>query len=535
MIYFTLPSTNNLIYKFIDCVFSDDEPENVFDISQTCNKSIIEISNSLSFYLYEIKNKIKNYEKEWDMYKKYTNPYEFINTIVPGKSKCVAKYKPLSRSYFKMIELLQFFVYDEFDIFTNSRVENTTGNVISRQQHVSDLHDNYPGVDKYKKSIRTFHLAEGPGGFIEAIANARNNPNDVYIGITILETKTIHHKNSGKYNKTVPGWKKSEYFLKTHPNIHIETGADKTGNILSIENFLHCRTKYASSMDFITADGGFDFSADFNNQEMNVTQLLFAQVCYALCLQKYNGTFILKVFDCFMQHTVDILYILSAFYETVYITKPKTSRYANSEKYIVCKNFLLFDDSSIFSCLKMAFQKMVNSERNIYRFLKIPVPSYFVYKLEEYNTIFGQQQIESINQTISLIEQIRTEVYVCRENDIFTPSRNNVTLPPESPPEWGYLNWQRCNEEGIYNINSSELCSTELESLPSQGRNDKIFRNLKNGAEKYSFRTSSSENRRVFDNEVTQSSKINNLMRVNIRKCIQWCLHHNISYNIMDE
>ena len=93
-------------------------------------------------------------------------------------------------------------------------------------------------------------------------------------------------------------------------------------------------------MDLITADGGFDFSMDFNKQEEYITKLLFGQVCYALCIQKPGGSFILKIFDCFMEHTIDILYILSSFYEKVYITKPHTSRYANSEKYIVCKNFL---------------------------------------------------------------------------------------------------------------------------------------------------------------------------------------------------
>jgi hypothetical protein len=107
MIYFTLPNTNNSIYKYIDCIFSDE-----VDVHE--KKPKFDISNSLSFYLYEIKNKIKKYEKEWDLYKKYTNPYEFINTVVPGKTKCIAKYKPLSRSYFKMIELLHFFFLDEF-------------------------------------------------------------------------------------------------------------------------------------------------------------------------------------------------------------------------------------------------------------------------------------------------------------------------------------------------------------------------------------------------------------------------------------
>jgi hypothetical protein len=40
----------------------------------------------------------------------------------------------------------------------------------------------------------------------------------------------------------------------------------------------------------------------------------------------------------------------------------------------------------------------------IYRFLNIPIYYYFINKLEEYNAILGQQQIENIHYTISLIE-----------------------------------------------------------------------------------------------------------------------------------
>ena len=49
-------------------------------------------------------------------------------------------------------------------------------------------------------------------------------------------------------------------------------------------------------MDLITADGGFDFSMDFNQQEILIGKLLFAQIAYALCLQKRGGKFILKIF-----------------------------------------------------------------------------------------------------------------------------------------------------------------------------------------------------------------------------------------------
>ena len=349
MTYYLLPKTSFLIHKYIQCIDDDKEPETV-------------ISNSLSHYLYNIKTRLDAHENEWDIFKKYTNPYEYIHSVVPFKKKSISVYKPLSRSYFKMIEILNTF--------------NLTFG---------------------PKPIHTFHLAEGPGGFIEAVCNVRKNKNDVYIGMTIMDDFN---------DSNIPGWKKSEAFLKNNENVYIECGEDDTGNILSLANFEFCKKKYGSSMDFITGDGGFDFSMDFNKQEISISQLLFAQVCFALVLQKKGGTFVLKLFDSFMQHTVDILYILSSFYDKVYLIKPQTSRYANSEKYIVCKDFLFSNNEQFYPFLYKTFGTMllVDDNRFIHRFLNIPLSYYFLLKLEEYNSIFGQQQIENIHYTTSLIE-----------------------------------------------------------------------------------------------------------------------------------
>jgi 23S rRNA U2552 (ribose-2'-O)-methylase RlmE/FtsJ len=251
------------------------------------------------------------------------------------------------------------------------------------------------GQADHAASIRSFHLAEGPGGFIEALANTRDRSDDQYVGMTILDGKSDHN---------IPAWKKSAQFLSTHPNVFIENGSDGTGNLLSLENFGYCAEKYKSSIDIITADGGFDFSDDFNSQEMTIVKLLFAQICFAVTMQKKNGCFILKVFDCFMQHTVDLLYILSSFYDRVYITKPQTSRYANSEKYIVCKHFNYKTNADFYPYLHRAFSNMIENRGNVLRFLRIPIPTFFLNKLEEYNSIFGQQQIENIQNTIILIE-----------------------------------------------------------------------------------------------------------------------------------
>lgn len=387
MTYYLVPKTTFLITKHIDCIVKE-EPPNII------------ISQSLASYLYDLKEKIDKHEKDWDTYKKYTNPYEYIHSQVPYKKKSVSKYRPLSRSFFKMIEIINIF-----------------------------------NLNCFHKPIKCFHLAEGPGGFIEALLGLRNCKEDVYIGMTILDAEN---------DTNIPAWKKSDYFLKTNENVFIETGADNTGNILSIENFIYCKENYGNYMEFITGDGGFDFSFDFNNQEISISKLLFAQICYALVMQKKGGVFVLKMFDCFMEHSIDLLYMLAAFYDKVYITKPQTSRYANSEKYIVCKDFLFENSDNYYPNLLKAFEKMMamKETQHIHRFFTIPISYYFLTKIEEYNAIFGQQQLENIHYTLSLIENvykqekinmlIKANVQKCIQWCLKNKIEYNILLPPIS-------------------------------------------------------------------------------------------------------
>jgi 23S rRNA U2552 (ribose-2'-O)-methylase RlmE/FtsJ len=352
MLHFQIPRTSGQLLRSIQC--------------QPINDPKPKISNSLSHYLYDIKQRIDAHENQWDVCKRYTNPFEYIHTIVPGKRKGVAKHRPLSRSYFKMIELVKFF-----------KLLETQGG-----------------------DIRSFHLAEGPGGFIEALAHIRGNENDRYIGMTMLDAASLRE------DQGVPGWKKSQQFLAENATtVSIECGADGTGNILSMENLRHCIAKYGNQMDLITGDGGFDFSQNFNEQEIHITKLLFGQLVYAVCLQKPGGCFVLKVFDCFMSQTLDILAILSSLYDKVYLTKPQTSRYGNSEKYVVCKGFIPPSSSSSLLLLIQAFSDMLDcKEEEAFRFLSRELPLLFLSRMEEYNAIFGQQQIENIYYTLSLME-----------------------------------------------------------------------------------------------------------------------------------
>lgn len=341
------------------------------------------VSQSLYSYLRDIKCRLDVYAEDgsWDTAKKYTNPYEFIHTCVPRRRSPVCKHHPISRSFFKMTEMLHSF----------PAILGTAG----------------PG------SITTFHVAEGPGGFIEAVCGfrqsaaatstqvARDVRNDRYIGMTLIDAS----------DDGVPGWRKSRDFLAAQPagRVSLEFGADGTGNILIADNLRHCVRKYGSgSMDLVTADGGFDFSEDFNHQEKNMIPLIFAETCFALSLQRRGGTFILKAFDCFLHGTLDVVFLLTAFYEKIVVVKPHTSRYANSERYLVCTGFLGASAEDIeridrvFSEFADHYAKHPNA---MWRFLDVPkYPVLFMKRMEECNSIFGQQQLETILATINLIE-----------------------------------------------------------------------------------------------------------------------------------
>jgi len=315
---------------------------------------------SLQKYLATIKSLIDKHISDWDIIKKYTNPYEFVHTTIPGQKVSVSKYKPISRAFYKLLE-----IYNTHDL-------------------VSGL-----------KSINTFHLAEGPGGFVEATAYIRDNKSDNYTGITLINK-----------NGNIPDWKKAENIIKHYGNINLEGGINNEGDLYNHKNLEYCKERYKNSMDIITGDGGFDFSSDYNNQERSAFRLILTQVAYAITLQKYNGHFILKIFDMFETSTTEIIFLLSCLYDSVIITKPLTSRYANSEKYVICKNFKFTDTSELsvkFINILKLFESFNFKKFSITSILNLDIHSYYYNNIKEINAILGHQQMDNILNTIKII------------------------------------------------------------------------------------------------------------------------------------
>lgn len=326
----------------------------VIDEQYSKNYSIID--NHILAHLIECKNKINSDTnfKNWDRTKKFSNDYELIYISNKNNRKnSISNYKPLSRSYFKLWEMIH-----DFDLL------------------------------KEQQKLNIFCLAEGPGGFMEAIIKFRNRADDSMFGITL---KSV--------NKDIPGWVKAKKFIQQN-NINITYGYDGTGNLYNHLNIRSLKTVCSNKFDFITGDGGFDFSNNFNKQEEQSYRIIFCEIISALYLLEKNGTFICKIFDIHSEITLKYIYILYSHFENVYITKPYTSRPANSEKYIVCKNFKGVEPSFL-EMLFVYIEKWDSMKTNILSF--IDIPTNFCHQVNLFNNLITMTQIKNIEYTITLI------------------------------------------------------------------------------------------------------------------------------------
>lgn len=339
-----------MVKKLVLQFSNDDELNENLDID-----TLLLLNHGLFQIVTSYKDKITDYyrNKTWDRFKKISNDYEHI-FCSPNATSNISLYNPVSRSFFKLWEIL-------VDYEQELRVNDT-------------------------EPLKCVFLAEGPGGFFEAFFKKRQgidmHTRDSYHGITLKSNN----------NRNIPDWKTG----KQYP-IHISYGKDGTGNLYNIENIQYFVNEVGEgTVDFITADGGFDFSSDFNNQEEQSLKLIASEVRCTIGLQKHGGNFLLKLYDCFLEETMQILGILSQLYEHLHFIKPLTSRPANSERYVLCINYCHRPNSNMIRYL----EGIITGQVKPY----VP-PSYnVVYCVVLFNLYYTIRQVQNIQRTITYIK-----------------------------------------------------------------------------------------------------------------------------------
>lgn len=208
-----------------------------------------------------------------------------------------------------------------------------------------------------QNQLRILNLAESPGGFVQAIIDFRKQFN-IADDITAISISPNDGTSAwpSSYEKSLVGYVSSliNVSITNNKGVYTEVSKGHTGTLHLMDGDLYdepTRTKLfkgndhhngyeaeADKADFISGDGGVHSERD-EDQELINQKLLFSQAVMAMMCQKEGGTFVLKCFDIAHEFTANIVAILCAMYTDVNIYKPKGSRPANSEKYLICHGY----------------------------------------------------------------------------------------------------------------------------------------------------------------------------------------------------
>jgi hypothetical protein len=132
--------------------------------------------------------------------------------------------------------------------------------------------------------------------------------------------------------------------------------------------------------------------------------------------QSNQGTCIIKIDNIFYKAIIDILFLLSSFYDKIVLVKPIISNVTKGERYIVCKslNSNILNHSNLLSQIDEKILPNINDEtmlvdKCVDSLINNEIPYYFLNRLEESNAVIGQQQLEAYDQIINIYKNKNRE------------------------------------------------------------------------------------------------------------------------------
>jgi hypothetical protein len=146
---------------------------------------------------------------------------------------------------------------------------------------------------------------------------------------------------------------------------------------------------------------------------------------------------------------VQIIYLLYLSFEKIYIYKPETSRPANSEKYLVCINFLdnitIENKNNLINNIEI-WQK-IGDESMTAIFNNLKIDNHFVKNIIEYNEKYIDSQIFYLQNTIKLVEKKVSKP----EYNVLINSQVKIAT------DWCKKYGVKINEDSIYYKKQSEF------------------------------------------------------------------------------
>lgn len=178
------------------------------------------------------------------------------------------------------------------------------------------------------------------------------------------------------------------------------------GGIYNYENNEKLQSFSKNSADFMF----FELEVTKNEEINEYVYELLKIISIVHSLMKPTGTCIIQIDHIFYKPIVEVIFILSNIFDKVTIMKPNVSNVFSHKKYIICKNYIKNEDSTIeYEALLNNIKKVKDDSLTIQSILKNNLSYYFLNRIEETNIMIGQQQLEFYNQLVSMVKNKNRE------------------------------------------------------------------------------------------------------------------------------
>ncbi|XP_063429042.1 cap-specific mRNA (nucleoside-2'-O-)-methyltransferase 1-like [Mytilus trossulus] len=261
-------------------------------------------------------------------------------------------------------------------------------------------------------------------------------------------------------------------------------GAEGDGDIFNPDNqaafiqFVKENTD-GKGVHFVMADGGFSVEGQENIQEILSKQLYLCQFLVAISILRTGGHFVCKLFDLFTPFSIGLCYLMYRIFNKISIIKPVTSRPANSERYIVCKNLSSDMDTvrQYFHEINLELNKLLvsTSSQDINEIVPYDIleesEHFFTYMFNSNNTL-GKMQIAGLKKIQAFTQN--TELYEARQSETRTECLVKWQVPDEvrtapskQPPGNAFLDLVETENTDYITNDIDKLSPTDLHNIKS--------------------------------------------------------------------
>lgn len=278
------------------------------------------------------------------------------------------------------------------------------------------MHEMLSELDLLGHEVRAFLNAELPGAFVVALQNfvemmPGSKPNVDWVASSYAPVikdsgpaSKILGDKYGMYSKYRKNW-----LMGPRPNALPDGVAEVDGDVTNVMTVVllasAVHTRFGAGATLYTSDAGIDVSDDYNRQEEKTLLLNFGQVICGLFSLAPGGCLITKQYSYFLPASRELIMLVSACFEEVYIVKPVTSRPANSEIYLYGKGFLGMDAKLVKAIIGVFKNKNNNPAAPIFK-NKLPTDDHFSSSLRKIDNTLLKTAKEMALLQIAYLEEI---------------------------------------------------------------------------------------------------------------------------------